>query len=266
MLHCGIGVASYGARDYSPLDFQQFNFFIQLYSCTKSDSDFVRLPLQTYLYSATAAAVIQSRLHEPCSLYYFASFYARQKVSRTFVPPSHQITALWHTYLSASNLLTLLLLSLQVNRLSTSKTLHIMYTPLNAKSDSIFRVSKRGAGRQVYHRWLLCRLNVTLKFITLSVNCCFRRETQVKGCHTPYRSAAGCSSPFLRPLSTNVDIPQRLWYYQTYSYLPIQTALPLPLGWYSFPIPQRAGGWTGLVPSRLHTQTVYLQRGHPSQY
>jgi len=47
--------------------------------CTKSDSDFVRLPLQTHLYSATAAAVVQSRLREPRSVYYFASFYVWQK-------------------------------------------------------------------------------------------------------------------------------------------------------------------------------------------
>ena len=39
----------------------------------------MQLPLQTYLYSATEAVVVQSRLHEPCSVYYFASFYVRQK-------------------------------------------------------------------------------------------------------------------------------------------------------------------------------------------
>jgi len=33
----------------------------------------MRLPLQTCLYSATAAAVVQSRLHEPCSVHYFVS-------------------------------------------------------------------------------------------------------------------------------------------------------------------------------------------------
>jgi len=46
----------------------------------------MRLRLQG-LYPATAAVVVQSRLHEPCSLYYFASFYVRQKVSCRFVPP-----------------------------------------------------------------------------------------------------------------------------------------------------------------------------------
>jgi len=35
----------------------------------QSDSDFVWLPLQTYLYSATAAAVVQSRLFEACLVY-----------------------------------------------------------------------------------------------------------------------------------------------------------------------------------------------------
>jgi len=71
-----------------PMDFQQFtsNFFYLLQRCTKSDSDFVRLPLQTYLYSETAVMVVESRLHEPCSVYYFASFYVRQKVSCSFVP------------------------------------------------------------------------------------------------------------------------------------------------------------------------------------
>ena len=44
--------------------------------CTaaQSDSDFVRLLFHTYLYSA----VVQSRLHDPYSLYYFASFYLQQ--------------------------------------------------------------------------------------------------------------------------------------------------------------------------------------------
>jgi len=72
------------------VDFKQFNFF-QL--TLELHSDFVRLPLQTYLYSATAAAVVMSRLHEPCSVYYFASFYVRQKVSYSFVAPSYQILA-----------------------------------------------------------------------------------------------------------------------------------------------------------------------------
>ena len=43
------------------------------------------LPVQTYLYSATAAAVVQSRLREPCSVYYVASFYVQQKISSSFV-------------------------------------------------------------------------------------------------------------------------------------------------------------------------------------
>ena len=43
----------------------------------------MRLPLQTYLYSATAAAVVQSRLH--CVLFR-VMLYVRQKVSCSFVP------------------------------------------------------------------------------------------------------------------------------------------------------------------------------------
>ena len=54
-----------------PLIFPQFNFFSSLQSHTKSDCDFVRLPQQTYLYSVRAAAVVQSRLHEPCSTLLF---------------------------------------------------------------------------------------------------------------------------------------------------------------------------------------------------
>ena len=49
--------------------------------------------LRIHRASVTAAAVVQSRLHESCSAYYFASFHVRQKVSCNFVPPSHQIPA-----------------------------------------------------------------------------------------------------------------------------------------------------------------------------
>jgi len=55
---------------------------------------------------------------------------------------------------------------------------------------------------------------------------------------------AGCSSPFLRPLSLLVDIPQSLDAQpvrrQTYGYLPGRTALPR--GRYSFPVSVRVGG------------------------
>jgi len=47
-----------------------------------------------YLYSATAAAVglVQSRLHEPCSVFHFISrHFVCDKVSYSFVPPSHKI-------------------------------------------------------------------------------------------------------------------------------------------------------------------------------
>ena len=82
-----IGVAMYWTLGHVTHLLQTFIFFSYLYSCTKFESDFVRLPLQRYLHSATAAAaVVQSRLHEPnCSVYYFALFYARQKVSCSFV-------------------------------------------------------------------------------------------------------------------------------------------------------------------------------------
>ena len=55
-------------------DFQQFNFFFS-YSCTNFDSNFVRLPLQTYMASCGS------------SLHYFVSFYVRQKVLCGFAPP-----------------------------------------------------------------------------------------------------------------------------------------------------------------------------------
>jgi len=59
-----------------PLHFPQFNFFQFTLQLHKSDSNFVRWPRQTYtyLYSATAAAVVQLRLHYLCSLYYFMSY------------------------------------------------------------------------------------------------------------------------------------------------------------------------------------------------
>jgi len=50
--------------------------------------DFDRRPYNhASVYSVTAAAVVESRLHEPCSVYYFASFYVRQYVSCSFVLP-----------------------------------------------------------------------------------------------------------------------------------------------------------------------------------
>ena len=39
-----------------------------------------------------AAAVVQSRLHEPCSVYYFASFYVGQKVARSFAADPSYVT------------------------------------------------------------------------------------------------------------------------------------------------------------------------------
>ena len=67
------------------LDFQQL-IFVQL--TLELHSGFVWLPPQAQmLHPATAAAVVQSRLHEPCSVYYFASVYVRQTVSCSFVLP-----------------------------------------------------------------------------------------------------------------------------------------------------------------------------------
>jgi len=68
------------------LDFQQFNFFqltLQLRSLTATLCSC--LSKHIYCATAAAAAVVQSRLHEPYSVYYFASFYVRQKVSCSFV-------------------------------------------------------------------------------------------------------------------------------------------------------------------------------------
>jgi len=71
-----------------PLDFRQFTFLVNfraahsLTAITLCGSLFKH----NYLCSATAAAVVQSRLREPCSVYYFTSFYVRQKVSCSFVP------------------------------------------------------------------------------------------------------------------------------------------------------------------------------------
>ena len=78
------------------LNFPLFNFFSVNFGAKTPDSDFVRLPLQTYLYSATAAVVVQSQLREPSSAYFFASFYVRRKVPCSFMPPSsHQILTMF---------------------------------------------------------------------------------------------------------------------------------------------------------------------------
>jgi len=77
----GFGIASCGA--HALLNFQQFNFFSVNFRAAQSlTAAFVQLPLQAHLYSATAAAVVQSLLHEPCSVYNSALFYVRQTVSR----------------------------------------------------------------------------------------------------------------------------------------------------------------------------------------
>ena len=90
-----IGVASYtGHWGMCFLSTSNNLIFLSVRAAYKVTGHFMPLPFQTYLYSATAAAVVQSPLHEPCSAYYFAPFYVRQKVSCSFVPtPSHQIPA-----------------------------------------------------------------------------------------------------------------------------------------------------------------------------
>jgi len=66
------------------LDLQQFNFFSVNFTAAQSDSEFVRLPLQTYLYSATAAAVVQ------CIIW--CHFVCDKKFHVVCAPP-HQILA-----------------------------------------------------------------------------------------------------------------------------------------------------------------------------
>ena len=73
-----------GARAPPPLASNNLIFQLTL-ECTKSDSDFVRLPLQTYLYSATAAALVQSRLHETLFSVLFRVILCVTKVSCSFM-------------------------------------------------------------------------------------------------------------------------------------------------------------------------------------
>ena len=56
-----------------PLDFQQFNFFRLTLELHEVWRRLCTVPLQTHLYSATAAAVVQSRLREPCWVYYLCA-------------------------------------------------------------------------------------------------------------------------------------------------------------------------------------------------
>jgi len=52
---------------------------------------------------------------------------------------------------------------------------------------------------------------------------------------------------------------------QTYGYLPGRTALSLHLSRYSFPIPQRVGGWVGRN-GWSHTKTTNPRTGHAFQH
>jgi len=78
---------------HAPVDYNNL-FFSTLYSCTISDSDFVRLPLQTYthLHSATSAAVVQSRVMflVHCII---SCLFMRDKRFHALCAPSHQILA-----------------------------------------------------------------------------------------------------------------------------------------------------------------------------
>ena len=78
---------------------------------------------------------------------------------------------------------------------------------------------------------------------------------------------AGCSSPFIRPLSlkVRVNMPYRVcsaWpvQCQIYGYLPSRRSLPLSIRWYSFPIQPRIGGWV------VHSQSLNTADGDSSQY
>jgi len=99
----------WGTVGMCPLDFQQFNFSSSLYSCTKSDSLSKHI-----LYFATASAVVQSRLYEPCSLFRIILCTTTKRFMQ-FCAPSHQILA---TPLCQNNVLHYV--SLQRTWLSTA--------------------------------------------------------------------------------------------------------------------------------------------------
>ena len=77
-----IGVASYGAPGHVPPPRLPTVYFFQLTLWQR----LCAVASPNFLYSATGVVVVQSQRHEPCSEYYFASFYVRQKFSRSFVP------------------------------------------------------------------------------------------------------------------------------------------------------------------------------------
>jgi len=59
-MYIRIGVVSYGALRYVPLELQQFIFSVHFRAAQSLTAAFVRLSLEIYLYSASAAAVVQS--------------------------------------------------------------------------------------------------------------------------------------------------------------------------------------------------------------
>ena len=73
MIHRLLGIASTWAR--AP-QFPTIHFFSVNFRAAQSLTvTFDVVSLNIFLYSVTAAAVVQTRLHEPCSVYYFVSFY-----------------------------------------------------------------------------------------------------------------------------------------------------------------------------------------------
>jgi len=92
LLHTCIGVASLPSYlalgqayllDFQHLFFSVYSTAVGLQSLTATLCGYLSTHI---LYSAAAAALVQSRLREPCSVYYFASFDVRHKVSSSFVP------------------------------------------------------------------------------------------------------------------------------------------------------------------------------------
>ena len=137
-----------GHRGTCPLDFQQFKFFSVDFRAAQS----LRATLcgclsKQVLYSATAAAVVQSRLREPCSVYYFASFDARRKSFMKFCPPCTRSWRRHYTRLLKFESETLLA--------SLRRTFSFKYGTLTVLRLINFRNFQRGHGftnKKILHR------------------------------------------------------------------------------------------------------------------
>jgi len=82
--------------------------------------------------------------------------------------------------------------------------------------------------------------------------------TGLKGCYIPHSSVGGVLislSEAIQPIAGYIT--ESVTHGQSYCFLPGHTALPLSLGRYSFPIPQRVGGWVG-PGACMHTKMVHL--------